>query len=159
MAVIAHATAAAAQQEQALPPVSDSVSFLAVKQQLLLSYCLDLSVYLGRKLKGQSIAEHPATWQLLELRTLLEKLRPLDSKLKYQTDKLLRLATTGAAAPESDPLSFRPNPEALVCVYFLCITSYLLTVSVSAVTMVNALAADQIARVHAITCVQLQHQQ
>jgi U3 small nucleolar ribonucleoprotein protein LCP5 len=94
--------------------VSDSVSFLAVKQQLLLSYCLDLSVYLGRKLRGQSIADHPATWQLLELRTLLEKLRPLDSKLKYQTDKLLRLATTGASAPESDPLSFRPNPDALV---------------------------------------------
>ncbi|KAG5179476.1 hypothetical protein JKP88DRAFT_267213 [Tribonema minus] len=111
--------------------VGDGVSYLVAKQQMLLSYCLNLCVYLGRKLRGEGVADHAATWQLLELRGALERLRPLDARLKYQLDKLFRAAAApasgGAAAPHpdaaehaaaaaaaADPLSFRPNPDALV---------------------------------------------
>uniref|UniRef100_A0A672T2F2 Neuroguidin-like n=1 Tax=Sinocyclocheilus grahami TaxID=75366 RepID=A0A672T2F2_SINGR len=44
---------------------------------------------------------------------VLEKMRPLDQKLKYQIDKLVRTAVTGSLA-ENDPLHFRPNPQNLV---------------------------------------------
>ncbi|XP_044033284.1 neuroguidin isoform X2 [Siniperca chuatsi] len=40
-------------------------------------------------------------------------MRPLDHKLKYQIDKLVRTAVTGSLA-ENDPLQLRPNPENLI---------------------------------------------
>ena len=58
--------------------------------------------------------------------TLQEKLRPIDKKLQYQMDKLLRAAAqlhqpgsvTAAAANGSgaaaDPLSYGPNPDQLL---------------------------------------------
>ena len=54
--------------------------------------------------------------QLLELRAALEKLRPLDTKLRFQIDRLLRAAEMSREArlQSRDPLSFRPNPDALV---------------------------------------------
>jgi hypothetical protein len=35
--------------------------------------------------------------QLVKLRVYMEKMKPIDQKLKYQIDKLVRLAVTGAA--------------------------------------------------------------
>lgn len=95
------------------------MAYLEVKQQLLLNYCLNLAYYLLLKAEGRAVKDHPVIGQLLELRAALEKMRPLDAKLKYQLDRLLQLA---AAAPveadeangHTDPLSFRPNPDALV---------------------------------------------
>lgn len=45
--------------------------------------------------------------KLVELRTVLEKMRPIDQKLKYQVDKLLRQAADGKG--EADPLRHRAN--------------------------------------------------
>uniref|UniRef100_A0A8C6QEZ8 Neuroguidin, EIF4E binding protein n=1 Tax=Nannospalax galili TaxID=1026970 RepID=A0A8C6QEZ8_NANGA len=44
---------------------------------------------------------------------VLEKLRPLDQKLKYQIDKLVKTAVTGSLS-ESDPLRFKPHPSNLM---------------------------------------------
>ncbi|XP_046510889.1 neuroguidin isoform X2 [Equus quagga] len=41
---------------------------------------------------------------------VLEKLRPLDQKLKYQIDKLVKTAATGSLS-ENDPLRFKPRPS------------------------------------------------
>jgi hypothetical protein len=52
---------------------------------------------------------------LVRLRIIIEKLRPLDLKLKYQIDKLLKLAITGLDdAHEADPLAFKPGLGNLV---------------------------------------------
>ncbi|MEE6525062.1 hypothetical protein FKM82_024847 [Ascaphus truei] len=40
-------------------------------------------------------------------------MRPIDQKLKYQVDKLMRAAVTGSLG-ESDPLRFKPNPHNLM---------------------------------------------
>lgn len=40
-----------------------------------------------------NVKGHPVVEQLVRIRTLLEKLRPLDAKLKYQIEKLLKVAT------------------------------------------------------------------
>ena len=59
---------------------------------------------------------------------ILEKIRPLDLKLRYQVDKLIKLATTGngnvslincinifcVVSAGSNPLHFRPNPDNLI---------------------------------------------
>lgn len=51
------------------------------------------------------------TDQLVELRTVLEKIRPIDQKLKYQVDKLVRNASDGKV--EADPLRHRANLDNL----------------------------------------------
>jgi hypothetical protein len=64
----------------------------------MLSYCANIVVYLMLKADGRSVAEHPVMRKLLECRLLLDKLRPLDGKLKYQIDKLLRARHTDSDA-------------------------------------------------------------
>lgn len=45
---------------------------------------------------------------------MLEKLRPIDRRLKYQIDKLVKTAVTGGSAGDtSDASQFRANPESL----------------------------------------------
>lgn len=38
-------------------------------------------------------------------------MRPIDQKMKYQIDKMIKAATTGVAGGENDPLRFKPNPD------------------------------------------------
>lgn len=51
--------------------------------------------------------------RLVELRTILEKTRPIDQKLKYQVDKLVKAAVTGASS-ENDPTNFKANPDNMI---------------------------------------------
>ncbi|XP_074787277.1 neuroguidin-like isoform X4 [Athene noctua] len=85
------------------------LSLLAVAPQTLLHYLQDLGLLLALKLRGRSLREAPPLPRLLESRVVLEKLRPLERRLKYQVEKLLRAAVTGGRA-DGDPLSFRPAP-------------------------------------------------
>ena len=50
------------------------------------------------------------TDRLVEIRTVLEKTRPIDQKLKYQVDKLVKAAVTGATS-ENDPTNYKANPD------------------------------------------------
>ncbi|KAK2499909.1 hypothetical protein MC885_019444 [Smutsia gigantea] len=72
------------------------LSLLEVKDQLLLMYLMDLSHLILDKASGGSLQGHAAVLRLVEIRTVLEKLRPLDQKLKYQIDKLVKTAVTGS---------------------------------------------------------------
>eukprot|EP01101_Sappina_pedata_P008659 TRINITY_DN4847_c0_g1_i1.p1 TRINITY_DN4847_c0_g1~~TRINITY_DN4847_c0_g1_i1.p1 ORF type:complete len:729 (-),score=452.45 TRINITY_DN4847_c0_g1_i1:169-2316(-) len=98
------------------------ISFLELKYHLLLNYCTNISFYLLMKAEGRSIKDHPVVEALIRNRTVLEKMKPLDSKLKYQIDKLLKLASSGnpsekdiqdvaAEFGDADALSFRPSLE------------------------------------------------
>jgi len=88
------------------------ISFLEVKNHLLLNYLLDLSLVIGTKLNGESIKNSPSIARLVEIRTVLEKMRPIDQKLKYQVDKLVKTASTGIS--ENDPLRYKPQPHNLI---------------------------------------------
>ena len=90
----------------------DIVEYLRVKQQLLLSYVTNLVFYVQLKLKGESCSNHPVMNSLMELRYAMEKMRPLDGKLKYQIDRLVKLAGMGEQEQTSSTL--RPNPMALL---------------------------------------------
>ncbi len=74
-------------------------------------------------MRGRSVGGGNLLRRLLEMRTIIEKLRPLDAKLRAHTDRLLRIAAavpndgsslTLPRAPDVDPLSYCPNPEALL---------------------------------------------
>lgn len=89
------------------------LSFLEMKYQMLLSYLINLTYIVLRKSSGEKIDSDPAIDRLIEIRTVLEKIRPIDSKLKYQIDKLVKTAV-GGGATEDDPQSYHANPANLV---------------------------------------------
>lgn len=75
-------------QEGSLATV-DGVSYLETKNMLLLHYCLHLLFYMLLKAEGKSVADHPVVSKLVEIRALMERIRPLDKKLRFQIEKLL----------------------------------------------------------------------
>lgn len=129
------------------PPASaEGLSLLNTKNELLLSYLQNVVFLIILKLRGNANENNPedenlensVTQKLVELRIYLEKgVRPLESRLKYQIDKLLLAAseatptidaTNGPLNPPKpkerdtsleDPspnipdLAYRPNPSAL----------------------------------------------
>ncbi|KAM4606073.1 neuroguidin [Polymixia lowei] len=92
---------------------SKGLSFLDLRYHLLLFYLQDLTHLISIKTEGGKIKDSGALNRVVTVRTVLEKMRPLDHKLKYQIDKLVRTAVTGSLA-ENDPLQLRPNPENLI---------------------------------------------
>lgn len=93
------------------------MSYLEMKYNLMLSYVILLSFYMLLKLSGKEVSSHPVVKRLIHHKLLLEKLRPLDQKLTYQVEKLVRQAVLGEV--EGDPnqddqrLAHRPNVEML----------------------------------------------
>ncbi|SNX86109.1 related to LCP5 - U3 small nucleolar ribonucleoprotein involved in maturation of 18S rRNA [Melanopsichium pennsylvanicum] len=82
----------------------DGISLLTVKNDAMLDYlhhivAICISKISGRSLAGTSkdVSQGPAdlVQNLVKLRLMLEKLRPLENRLKYQMDKLLRSAAEG----------------------------------------------------------------
>lgn len=88
------------------------LSFLEMKYHMLLSYLINLMYFILRKCSGEKIEGEPCIERLVEIRAVLEKIRPIDHKLKYQIDKLVKTAVTGANA--NDPVVFKANPENLL---------------------------------------------
>ena len=89
------------------------------KNHVLLSYNIHLAYMMLLKLHGRETQAHPCRERLVQLRVLLDKIKPIDSRLKYQIDKLVKAGASGvASALEEDPLQHRPKPDALVAKVF-----------------------------------------
>ncbi|CAG12701.1 unnamed protein product [Tetraodon nigroviridis] len=112
-AVTAHVRELLRQVKDGAFQTSKGLSFLDLRYHLLLFYLQDLTHLISIKAEGQKIKDSDALNRIVTVRTVLEKMRPIDHKLKYQIDKLVRTAVTGALA-EDDPLQLRPNPENLI---------------------------------------------
>ncbi|TFJ97173.1 peroxisomal leader peptide-processing protease [Platysternon megacephalum] len=83
-------------------PTEKGLSFLELKAQLLLLYLQGLAQLVLEKSWGRSLAAQPAVLRLAELRTVLEKMRPIEQKLRYQVDKLVKVAVMGALSDEEE---------------------------------------------------------
>ena len=92
---------------------SNGLSFLDMKCHLILDYLINLTYTMILKLSGKSLVDQPCIERLVELRTVLEKIRPINKKLSYQIDKLMKMASTSDGG-SSNPLSFKPNLDNLV---------------------------------------------
>ncbi|KAI8091537.1 Sas10/Utp3/C1D family-domain-containing protein [Thamnidium elegans] len=106
---------------------SKGVSFLEVKYQVMLQYILQLAYFVHLKISGKQVENNPVVDSLVELRVILDKMKPIENKLKYQIDKLVRAAVVDTTqkneqkaavstseAVAADPLAFKPNPMNLL---------------------------------------------
>lgn len=83
---------------------NEGLSYLEVKHHLLLQYCMCIVFYLMLKLEGKPVKDHPVILRLIEIRAYLEKIRPIDVRLQYQVDKLLRAAQIAKSAASNGEL-------------------------------------------------------
>jgi U3 small nucleolar ribonucleoprotein protein LCP5 len=103
-------------QDDILPP-KEGISLLDVKNELLLSYLQNLVFLILLKLRARSSGEsdqlHPhdeVVQKLVELRIYLEKgVRPLENRLKYNIDKIIRSADD--AARRTAQVTAKPKPK------------------------------------------------
>ncbi|KAI9105300.1 Sas10/Utp3/C1D family-domain-containing protein [Phlyctochytrium arcticum] len=104
-------------------PTSSGVSLLEVKIHNMLSYVTNIAYYLLLKLHGKPVEGNGVISELVELRIVLEKTKPLEQKLKYQIEKLVKAASMQedqsggpieADGVAMDPLQFKPNPSGMV---------------------------------------------
>lgn len=93
----------------------NGLSFLEVKYHTLLDYLINLTFFMLKKCSGnqQATIDDPCIFRLIELRTILEKIRPIDYKLRYRIDKLVKTATTGVK-DTNDPSNYKARPDQLV---------------------------------------------
>lgn len=91
-------------------PPKDGISLLDVKNELFLSYLQNLVFLIILKLRNRRIGseddeedlDNAVVKKLVELQVYLEKgVRPLEGRLKYQIDKVLRAADDAKRAEES----------------------------------------------------------
>lgn len=96
-------------------PTSEGISFLEAKFHLLLNYCLNIGFYMLMKAEGKQVQDHPVISQLVKIRLLLDKMKPIDQKLHYQVQKLLKMSADGSSGIEQlgEGLQHRPNLDAL----------------------------------------------
>ena len=117
----------------------DGLDFLDAKNGIMISYMIDLTQLLRLKsAKSPNKEEIEACLgRLREMKITLEKIRPLEKKMRYQIDKLLALSASSSAfaaanlnassvdkedggdndngaVESSDPLAFRPNPDSML---------------------------------------------
>jgi len=113
----------------------EGISLLSAKNRVMLQYLQSLVLLSAHNMLGHSQTEHERPEQpfsstsrdprgsgagdrvdaLVEGRVVLEKIKSMEGKMKYQIDKLVRLSKdTSSNAAENDPLAFKPNPEALM---------------------------------------------
>jgi len=96
---------------------ANNFQYIDVKSMLLLNYCMSLQYYMICKAEGVNLDQHEIFERLAYLRLMIEKLKPLDKKVEYQVDKLLRAAVTqnqgNAILPnrqkKEDNLRYKPN--------------------------------------------------
>ncbi|EEA07917.1 Sas10/Utp3 family protein [Cryptosporidium muris RN66] len=88
------------------------ISYLECKNILLISYIGYLCYYMMLKLNPNiSIKDHPVLLRLITLRTMMDKLRPIDVKLQTYID---RVTQTANRSGKIDELMITPRPDRLV---------------------------------------------
>ncbi|CAF3156409.1 unnamed protein product [Rotaria sp. Silwood2] len=84
------------------------ISLLSVKNDLLLHYLINLVAVMHRRSTSNQSLNSSSTrsiiLRLCEIRTFIEKIRPIEQKLQYQMDKLLKNNI-------DQQLNYRPNIE------------------------------------------------
>eukprot|EP01100_Stratorugosa_tubuloviscum_P015790 TRINITY_DN944_c0_g2_i1.p1 TRINITY_DN944_c0_g2~~TRINITY_DN944_c0_g2_i1.p1 ORF type:complete len:633 (-),score=289.87 TRINITY_DN944_c0_g2_i1:120-2018(-) len=102
---------------------SKGISFIELKFHLMLQYLINLNFYFLLKSEGKSVNDHPVVNSLIKLRVMLDKIRPLDAKLKHQFDKIIQTAVqpveidsklkNSSKNQQVDALKFKPKPQLL----------------------------------------------
>lgn len=92
----------------------DSVlQYLQVRNQLLLTYVIDVTFVMLLKAEGKSIRDHPVIAQLVQIQTILEKMKSLDVKMQPHINRLLTAArlSQAQAKAKSSSKSMEENED------------------------------------------------
>ncbi|KAL7678488.1 hypothetical protein Plhal304r1_c103g0175341 [Plasmopara halstedii] len=94
-------------------PTECGMTYLQVKNHVLLTYTkMELFYSLLKLEQPVKVKDHPVFKELVRYRTILERIRPLDRKMKYQVDKMLKVASSGGNGLD-ESLNYAPKPEQL----------------------------------------------
>ncbi|XP_045471001.1 neuroguidin [Harmonia axyridis] len=77
------------------------LSFLEMKNMMLLSYLINITYFNSLKCSGKKIENDICIDRLIEIRTVLEKIRPIDQKLKFQIERLVKSSRDGISMDDS----------------------------------------------------------
>ena len=91
----------------AVTKTKDGISFYDVKNHELLAYLADISFLMSKMSMGASIEGDPAIDRLLKRRIILEKMKPIETKLRPQVDRLV--GTKSAASTIQQTMRARPD--------------------------------------------------
>ncbi|KFK37191.1 hypothetical protein AALP_AA4G225700 [Arabis alpina] len=83
-------------------PLNGATRYLEVKQLLLLTYCQTITFYLLLKSEGQPIRDHPVVTRLVEIRSLLDKMKELDGQLPPGFEELLAKSIANGTVQKVD---------------------------------------------------------
>jgi U3 small nucleolar ribonucleoprotein protein LCP5 len=80
-----------------LPDYSNGISLLSLKNSVLLSYMHNMALLALCRLEGRSLendeqVRKTLVERLIRERVILERIKPLEARLKYQVDKLITKA-------------------------------------------------------------------
>ncbi|KAG9318192.1 hypothetical protein JVU11DRAFT_271 [Chiua virens] len=112
----------------------DGISLLSLKHHVMLFYLQSLVLLLARRAAGDSLEDRtPPSLpfsssdrgargvglgdlvdSMIEGRVVLEKIKVLESRIRYQIEKLVRVADDASKNFTDDHLAFRPNPQNLI---------------------------------------------
>merc|ERR1712226_1163404 len=103
------------------PELKHGISLMQLKNVALMAHNANLLQIVDLKLRGESIKESSTVDRLLETRVLMERVKPLEVKLKYQIERLLKLTASSAFDVDNDKrsekaLSYKPNLSKLMAV-------------------------------------------
>ncbi|XGW23423.1 hypothetical protein V3C99_005565, partial [Haemonchus contortus] len=84
----------------------EGISLLDVKNREMVCYMAELSLLMTQMSCGKSIKDHPAVFRACKHKTILERIRPIEQKMKSQIDKLVQGLNNGEAKA---PLRARPD--------------------------------------------------
>ncbi|XP_018472607.1 protein THALLO isoform X1 [Raphanus sativus] len=88
-------------------PLTGGARYLEVKQILLLAYCQSITFYFLLKSEGQPIRDHPVLARLVDIKSLLDKVKELDGELPPGFEESLERMqkVVKEEAPPSSPVS------------------------------------------------------
>ena len=69
--------------------MKDGITLLHVKNLSMMQYNANAVRIVGQKVAGESLQEGDAVWRSVEQRVVLEKIVPLEKKIRYQIDKII----------------------------------------------------------------------
>lgn len=97
-------------------PTDQGMSLLDLKNHLLVDYATHCAFYAKLKVDStQNVVGHPVFKELVRYRTILERMRPMERKVKYQIDKLVKLAASnGSNHIDIETLECAPRPDELI---------------------------------------------
>jgi len=91
----------------------NGISLLEVKNRDLMVYMAEMCQLMHNMLNGHTILDHPSIDQLVYLRTVIERIRPMEMKLRHHIDKLIKSSNVENSMSSILGGRFRARPEAM----------------------------------------------